>query len=119
MTKYFKIAYWVCTVLFCAIMLYSAKMYFNHYEMVKGFFETLGYPTYLIYPLAILKIIGVITILSNFNKTLREWAYAAFFFEVVLAFFAHYMVQDGAQGTAGVAMILLLISYALGKKTGK
>lgn len=119
MTKYFKIAYWVFTVLFCAIMLYSANMYFNHYEMVKGFFESLGYPTYLIYPLAILKIIGVITILSNFNKTLREWAYAAFFFEVVLAFFAHYMVKDGAQGTAVVAIILLLISYLLGKKTGK
>ena len=83
MTKYLKIAYWVFTALFSAIMLFSANMYLTQYEMVKGFFETLGYPVYLIYPLAILKIIGVITLLANFNVTLKEWAYAAFFFEII------------------------------------
>jgi len=117
MQKYSKLAYWIFTVLFCFIMLYSATMYFTKHEMVKGFFESLGYPIYLIYPLATLKIIGVITLLTNFNKTLKEWAYSAFFFEVVLAFFAHYMIKDGAQGTALVALVLLILSYIFWKKT--
>ncbi|WP_339888858.1 DoxX family protein [uncultured Flavobacterium sp.] len=117
MNKYIKIANWVFTSLFCFIMLYSATMYFTKYEMVKGFFETLGYPSYLIYPLAILKILGVITLLANFNKTLKEWTYSAFFFEVVLAFFAHYMIKDGGEGTALVALILLALSYFFWKKT--
>lgn len=117
MQKYSKLAYWIFTVLFCFIMLYSATMYFTKYEMVKGFFESLGYPIYLIYPLATLKIIGVITLLTNFNKTTKEWAYSAFFFEVVLAFFAHYMIKDGGQGTALVALILLALSYFFWKKT--
>ncbi|KIX20757.1 membrane protein [Flavobacterium sp. 316] len=119
MNKYLRIAYWIFTALFCALMLYSANMYLSNYEMVNGFFVNLGYPTYLIYPLAILKIIGVITILTNFNKTLKEWAYAAFFFEIILAFFAHYMIKDGGQKTALIAMILLLTSYFLYKKTRK
>jgi hypothetical protein len=117
MQKYSKLAYWIFTVLFCFIMLYSATMYFTKYEMVKGFFESLGYPIYLIYPLATLKIIGVITILANFNKTLKEWAYSAFFFEVVLAFFAHYMINDGGEVTALVALVLLILSYIFWKKT--
>lgn len=117
MNKYIKIANWVFTSLFCLIMLYSAFKYLTKYEMVKGFFETLGYPSYLIYPLAILKILGVITLLANFNKTLKEWAYSAFFFEVVLAFFAHYMIKDGGVGTALVALILLALSYFFWKKT--
>ena len=74
MYKYLKIPYWVFTALFSLLMLYSATMYFTQYEMVKGFFEYLGYPIYLIYPLAILKIIGILIILSNYNKTLKEWA---------------------------------------------
>ena len=117
MSKYLKIAYWIFTVLFTAIMLFSANMYLTQYEMVKGFFETLGYPVYLIYPLAILKIIGVVTLLTNFNITLKEWAYAAFFFEIILAFFAHYMIKDGGESTAILAMILLLSSYFLWKRT--
>lgn len=116
MCKYLKIAYWVFTALFSIIILYSATMYFTQYDMVKGFFEHLGYPVYLIYPLALLKIIGVIVIVSNYSKTLKEWAYAAFFFEIILAFFAHYMVKDGGQGTALVAIFLLLASYFFGKK---
>ncbi len=116
MYKYLKIAYWIFTALFSLLMLYSATMYFTQYEMVKGFFEHLGYPVYLIYPLAILKIAGVLVILTNYSKTLKEWAYSAFFFEILLAFFAHYRVKDGEQGGAVIAMILLLCSYFLGRK---
>lgn len=60
-----KAIYWVSTILFCCIFLYSAIMYFTRYEMVKGFFQSLGYPDYLIYPLAIAKILGVIAIISK------------------------------------------------------
>lgn len=116
MYKYLKIVYWIFTALFSLLMLYSATMYFTQYEMVKGFFEHLGYPVYLIYPLAILKIIGILVIVTNYSKTLKEWAYSAFFFEILLAFFAHYMVKDGEQGGAVIAMILLLCSYFLNKK---
>ena len=78
--------------------------------MVKGFFQLLGYPTYLIYPLAIVKILGVVAILSNKSKLLKEWAYAGFFFDVILAASAHFHANDGGQWLALTAMLLLIIS---------
>ena len=92
-----KIIYWIATAVCCGIMLFSAQMYFLKYEMVKGFFQSLNYPTYLIYPLAIAKILGIIAILSNKSNWLKEWAYAGFFFDAVLAFAAHYQAGQGLQ----------------------
>lgn len=111
-----RIIYWVVTGLFALMMLFSAGMYFfNNVEVVEVF-KTLGYPSHIIYPLAILKLSGVAVILSNRGGALKEWAYAGFFFDFVLAFFAHYMIGDGEHFGALIALILLLASYFLGKK---
>ena len=108
--KLTRIIYWVSTLLFCCIFLFSATMYFTRYEMVKGFFQSLGYPTYLIYPLAIVKILGVIAIISKKSRLLKEWAYAGFFFDVVVAAAAHFHANDGGQWLALTAMLMLIIS---------
>ncbi|WP_452225365.1 DoxX family protein [Lacinutrix chionoecetis] len=109
-----KIIYWIATGLLCAMMLYSASMYFTKPEMVKGFFENFNYPAYLVYPLATLKILGVIMILWRKSSWLTEWAYAGFFFDVVLAFFAHYFAKDDVTFTL-FGLILILTSYFFGK----
>lgn len=111
-----KIIYWAATGLLSAMMLMSAGMYiFNHEEIVK-MFEAFGYPSYIIYPLALAKIAGVAVLLTQKQSNLKEWAYSAFFFEFILAFFAHYMIGDGEQMGAVIAMVLLLTSYFMGKK---
>ncbi|EAR02888.1 hypothetical protein FB2170_06355 [Maribacter sp. HTCC2170] len=89
--------------------------FFNHGEVVKAF-TALGFPTYIIYPLATLKVLGLIVILTNIGGNLKEWAYAGFFFNFVLAFFAHVMVSDGEQFGALMALVFLLTSYFLGKR---
>jgi len=109
-----KIIYWTATILLCLIMLYSASMYFTKTEMVRGFFESLNYPTYIVIPLAIAKISGVIIILWRKSAWLTEWAYAGFFFDMVLASFAHYFADQGI-GLSIYGLILLLISYFFGK----
>ncbi len=106
--------YWVATVLMCAMFLYSASMYITKTEMVTGFFEMLNYPTYLVYPLAIAKILGVVMVLWTKSQWLTEWAYAGFFFDVVLAFFAHEHAGHDVTQTL-VTIILVLISYFFGK----
>lgn len=111
-----RIIYWIATGLFCLLVLFSAGMYFFNYAEVTGVFESLGYPSYIVYPLACLKIAAVIVIVSNKSKSLKEWAYAGLFFDFVLAFFAHYMIKDGEQYAALVATVLLLVSYFIGKK---
>lgn len=112
--KITKIIYWVATVLMCAMFLYSANMYFTKTEMVIGFFEMLNYPPYLVYPLAIAKLLGIVMVLWRKSQWLTEWAYAGFFFDVVLAFFAHEQAGHDLNQTL-VTIILILVSYFFGK----
>lgn len=105
-----KVVYWVSTVLMCLLFCFSAGMYFTKYEMVSGFFQQLGFPTWLVYPLAVAKVLGVIAVLSRVSRFLKEWAYAGFFYDAVLAFWAHYMIQDGGHMTAAVAIVLVIVS---------
>ncbi|MGY0408728.1 MAG: DoxX family protein [Polaribacter sp.] len=106
-----KVVYYISTGLLTLLMLFSVGMYVFNHEEVAGMFSKFGYPSYIIYPLAVAKILGLIAIWFINNKSLKEWAYAGFFFDFVLAFFAHYMVKDGGQTMALVAIILVLVSY--------
>jgi len=116
MEKRNKIIYWIATGLFSALMLMSASMYIFNYEMVSQTFTNLGYPTYIVYPLAIAKILGLIAILTRKSKFLKEWAYAGFFFDFVLALSAHLVIADGEFVPAFVAILLLIVSYRYDKK---
>lgn len=111
-----KILYWVSTILLCLLFLYSASMYFTKTEMVKGFFENLNYPTYIVIPLAILKVLGVGMILWRKSKWLTEWAYAGFFFDLVLATAAHHFADHGVMGYSFYGLLFIFPSYFLGKQ---
>ncbi len=105
-----KIIYWASTAVMCLIFLFSAFMYFTKYEMVSGFFEQLGFPVWVIYPLAVAKLLAVVAILSNQSQLLKEWAYAGFFFDAVLATGAHFMAGHGVIGLSTLAIVVILIS---------
>ena len=111
-----KIIYYVATGLLTVLMLFSVSMYFFNHEEVAKMFTSFGYPTYIIYPYAVAKILGLVALWFVTNKTLKEWAYAGFFFAFILAFFAHIMINDGEQTGALIAMVLLITSYTSSKK---
>lgn len=110
-----KIVYWIATIALCTIMLYSAQMYFLKTEAVKGYFESFNYPSYIVIPLAIAKVLGIIAILTNKITWLKEWAYVGFFFDLVLASAAHHYAGHGI-GLSVYAILILIISYTTGKK---
>lgn len=111
-----KIIYYIATGLLTLLILFSAGMYFFNHAEVSDMFANFGYPTYIIYPYAVAKILGLITIWFIDNKRLKEWAYAGFFFGFILAFFAHYMIGDGEQAGALLALVLLITSYVFSKR---
>ena len=111
-----KTIYWIATGLLTLQMLFSVWMYFFNHEGIREAFIALGYPTYIIYPLAILKLLGLVAILTKKSEVLKEWAYAGFFFDFVLAFFAHVMVGDGQQIGAVLALIFWTVSYWFDKQ---
>lgn len=105
-----QIIYWVSTAIMCLIFAFSATMYLSKTEMVKEMFLNFGYPAYLVLPLAIMKILGIIAVLTKKSKFLTEWAYAGFLFDAVLGFFAHHMMGDGQGAIATVAIVATVIS---------
>lgn len=110
MEKRNKVIYWIATGLFSALMIFSPVMYVIQNEMTREMFTSLGYPTYIIYPLAIAKLLGITAILTKKSTVLKEWAYAGFFFELLLASMAHFSVGDGGFVAPLVAIALLLTS---------
>lgn len=103
--------YRISTALLSLLMLYSAGMYFAKHDIISGIFESLGYPTHIIYPLAVAKILGIVALWAFNRKPIQEWAYAGFFFDFILAFAAHVAAQDGEFGGAFFVMALLFASY--------
>ncbi|MEQ9437471.1 MAG: DoxX family protein [Cyclobacteriaceae bacterium] len=114
--KTIRIAYYIVLSLFTLMMLFSVFNYFaNHDAMAEGF-EALGFPAYLVYPLAIAKALGVIAIWVKRPATLKEWAYAGFFYDFILAFSAHINAGDGNAMGPVVALVLLAAVYFLEKR---
>lgn len=106
-----KIGYFISTGLLTVLMLFSISMYVFNHEIVVEFFTALGFPPYLIYPLATAKALGLIAIWSNYSQTLKEWAYAGFVFNFLLALSAHINAGDGEWWLAAFGIVFVTASY--------
>ena len=111
-----KWIYYIATGLLSANMLLSAGMYVFRHQYILELFTKFGYPTYIIYPLAAAKILGLIAIWSKKSDLLKYLAYAGFFFDFILAFFAHAMVGDPEWAGAVMAMVFLVTSFVYDRK---
>jgi hypothetical protein len=83
---------------------------FAFHQSVKLLYQ-LGFPPFIAYVLPVTKFFGALAILTNYSKTLKEWAYAGFFFDFVLAALAHYFAEVQSPIPAVVALVLLMTSY--------
>ncbi|MFK7826764.1 MAG: DoxX family protein [Oligoflexales bacterium] len=90
--------YYLTTVLVSIIALGGASQYLMMSENVvvafsnemTGELNAIGFPSWLIVPMGILKVLGVATLwVPLIPKWLREWAYSGFFFNFLLAIGAH------------------------------
>lgn len=81
--------YWIFTILFSALMLFSAwsSMLVNE-DSIKLIHGMLGYPEYFIPFTGWAKLIGVIVILIPGLKRIKEWAYAGLFFDLIAAVYS-------------------------------
>lgn len=107
-----RYVYWTATGLVALLYLGGATFYITSHDMVAGMYrEVLGYPTYIIWPLAILKIVGAVVILWRPSAMLADWAYSAMFFHLLLAVSAHINAGDPGWPPASVAFVLLIVSW--------
>ncbi|WP_196893421.1 DoxX family protein [Aureivirga marina] len=116
MEKRNLLIYRIVTGLFSLLVLIGVSQYFFNHEMVKEMFTNLHFPTYLIYPMGIAKLIGVIVIWFSKSNRLKEWAYAAFVLNLLLAISAHLNVHDNEYFASSIVLILILASYFFYRK---
>lgn len=88
-TKTTNTIYWVSTIIFGGLMIFSAVGGIQPTEdAVKLMHDGLGYPVYFIQFISIAKLIGSIVILIPGSGRLKEWAYAGLFFDLAGAVYS-------------------------------
>jgi hypothetical protein len=111
-----RIVYYVATGILSLMMAGGAISYFADHANVSQQFLALGFPTFIIYPLAIAKLLGLTAIWTKKSAVLKEWAYAGFFFNLLLASSSHIVAGDGKALPALVGIVFLLLSYRFENK---
>ncbi|MDP3882357.1 MAG: DoxX family protein [Nanoarchaeota archaeon] len=119
--KTIKITYWIVTIIFGLGMLFSGISELVGSKQGNEVILQLGYPLYINTILGIAKILGVIAIWQTKFKTIKEWAYAGFTFDIVGAGASFALNGDGLLSTLSVLpfLVVLIISYVLWKKVNK
>jgi hypothetical protein len=108
MKKTTKIIYWIATLWLSLGMVSTGIIQLLMVEDEVNNITRLGYPTYLLPLLGVLKILGVVVVLIPRFTLLKEWAYAGFFFAMSGAAFSRIAAGDGIAEIAPPLLLLFL-----------
>ena len=111
-----KIIYWVATILLSLLMIVQGLQGLFNTEMLAELYNSLGFPSALVIPLAIAKLLAVIAILSNRVKLLKKLAYYGLAIDFSAAIISHLIAGDGLWMWPVIAHALLYISYMYDRK---
>ena len=121
--KTINILYWVFTILFSALMIFSAYGSILVNEDAKTLIhDQLGYPVYFIPFTGYAKMIGAIVILIPGLKTIKEWAYAGLFFDLIGAVYSGIALAGKMDPMMAFMLIWVvpgILSYIFWKKKMK
>jgi len=89
-SKTTNVIYWISTVLFAALMIFSAVGGLQPTpQAIQLIHDQLGYPVYFIRFTSIAKLFGSIAILvPGLGRSVKEWAYAGLFFDLAAAIYS-------------------------------
>jgi hypothetical protein len=88
-TKTTNVIYWISTIVFALLMIFSAVGGLQPTQQTIDFIHTsLGYPIYFIRYISVAKVIGSIVILIPGLDRIKEWAYAGLFFDLAGAMYS-------------------------------
>ena len=110
--KTIKVTYWVLNILFCLFHVMDAGGGLAKAKAGVDAMNAMGYPIYLMGFLAVLKLLGVVALLQNKYKTIKEWAFAGFSFTLIGAAVSHACVNDQILFNI-MPVVFLVILFAL------
>lgn len=110
--KAIKITYWVLNIIFCLFHVMDAGGGLAKAKAGVDAMNAMGYPIYLMGFLAVLKLLGVVALLQNKYKTIKEWAFAGFSFTLIGAAVSHICVHDQVLFIV-MPIVFLVLLFAL------
>ena len=110
--KSIRITYWVLNIIFCLFHVMDAGGGLTKAKAGVDAMNAMGYPIYLMGFLAVLKLLGVVALLQNKYKTIKEWAFAGFSFTLIGAAVSHICVHDRALFIV-MPIVFLVLLFAL------
>ncbi|PZR28274.1 MAG: hypothetical protein DI535_07670 [Citrobacter freundii] len=109
--KTINILYWIFTIIFAALMIFSSYGSIIVNEDSKTLIhDQLGYPVYFIPFTGWAKLIGSIVILIPGLKTVKEWAYSGLFFDLIAVVYSSIALS----GTVDPMMAFMLVWFVPG-----
>jgi len=121
-TKTTNILYWIFTIIFAGLMIFSSIGSITmDPAAVKLIHTDLQYPEYFVPFNGWVKMLGSIAILiPGLNKTIKEWAYAGLFFDLIAVIYSSIAIAKGAVNPALAFMLIWIVpgilSYIFWKK---
>ncbi len=102
-----NVVYWTSTALVAILMLQGGLMDAMRTDSALEVMRALGYPGYFAVLLGVAKLLGTAAILLPVPRTLREWAYAGFTFDVISA-----IVSIAVVGPVNWTMLIPFVALA-------
>lgn len=110
--KAIRITYWALNIIFCLFHVMDAAGGLAKAQAGVDAMNVMGYPIYLMGFLAVLKLLGVVALLQNKYKTIKEWAFAGFSFTLMGAAVSHICVHDSTLFIL-MPIVFLVLLFAL------
>lgn len=106
--------YWISTALLSLLYVASASIYAAKTAWVRQTLADLHYPApYLVPFMVVVKVLGVVAILSRVSVPLSDLAYAGIFYHLILSGTAHLGVRKPKGALpAVIGLALLVASFA-------
>jgi uncharacterized membrane protein YphA (DoxX/SURF4 family) len=121
-TKTTNILYWVFTILFAGLMIFSSVGGLGPNEQtLEMIHKGMGFPVYFIQFISYAKIAGAIAILIPGLSRIKEWAYAGLFFDLtgaVVSIIASFGFNAGMLGML-MWFVTGILSYYFWVKRGR
>lgn len=110
-TKTINTVYWITTILFAALMIFSAVGGLQpSQQAIQLMHNGLGYPVYFIQFISVAKLLGAIAILvPGLNSSIKEWAYAGLFFDLAGAIYSG-IASSGKFDPMMLSMLIWILS---------
>lgn len=108
-----KTLYYTAISLFSAVFIASVSL--NLFDPQGGFaeFRRLNFPVWVLYPQQVAKTLGIIAIFKSNSRSLKDFAFAGFLYNLLLATGAHIAAQDLFVIAPLISLVLWVFAYVM------